>query len=86
MNVAVYKRTFARAAEVLGGEDKLAEQLNVTLDDLKRWTSGAAEPPPKIFLHLAEILKLDTLSAFDGLRSHGAPVLFNGRKMRPVKK
>lgn len=44
-----YTRTFSRAMQTLGGEEKLAAALGVPLEDLRSWMRGEAVPPVQIF-------------------------------------
>jgi ribosome-binding protein aMBF1 (putative translation factor) len=60
-----YSRIFARAAEIVGDEHRLAEHLKVDSDDLTRWSSGSALPPAQVFLQLAEILKQELMKGCD---------------------
>ena len=51
----VYSSVFVRAAEILGGRERLAEQLGVPLEVLESWASGKAVPPPEMFLRAVDI-------------------------------
>lgn len=54
----LYRRAFARASEILGGEEHLARHLNV---DLKRLSALALDPPVQILQFLAEVLRREML-------------------------
>jgi hypothetical protein len=46
-----------RAAEAAGGEDQLAQRLNVRSEDMREWLQGKAAAPAGVY-----ILALDILS------------------------
>ena len=52
----VYSRTLRRAAQIVGGADKLAIRLGVTPTDLAFWIQGAGVPPPNIFLEAVDLV------------------------------
>jgi len=52
-------RTFALAAQTLGGVTQLSERLRVSVEDLQRWISGNPPPPHNKFYLMA----LDIVSA-----------------------
>jgi hypothetical protein len=52
----VYIRSFARAAELLGGVDKLAAHLNVSKSHLRWWIKGSGSPPVDLFLRVVDLL------------------------------
>jgi hypothetical protein len=56
MRRSVYTRTLERAAEMLGGEQALAEYLNVPPRRLDWWLRGDTELPTEIFLQLVDLL------------------------------
>lgn len=74
----VYLRSFARAAELLGGVDKLAEHLNVPQAHLRWWIKGLAKPPAHLFLRVVDLLMDQKLQRQDESRatpeSSGAPL------------
>jgi hypothetical protein len=45
-----------RAAQLLGGLDRLARELYLTTRVLERWVDGRSNPPTVIFLKLVDIL------------------------------
>jgi hypothetical protein len=57
----LYARSLARAAELLGGVDKLAAQLNVPQSYLKLWMKGADKPPVEVFLRVVDFLMEEKL-------------------------
>ena len=52
----VYSRTLRRAAQIVGGEDKLASQLNITPTDLALWIQGTGVPPSDVFLQAVDLV------------------------------
>ena len=54
----VYSRTLQRACEVLGGPEKLAQQLRLPASKLAPWLNGSEEPPLEVFLAAVDIVLL----------------------------
>jgi hypothetical protein len=52
----VYIRSFARAAELLGGVDKLAAHLNVSQSHVRWWIKGLDKPPMDLFLRVVDLV------------------------------
>jgi hypothetical protein len=52
----VHVKALRRAAEILGGQDKLREHLNVAMRELSAWLAGAAKPPLDVFLKAVDII------------------------------
>jgi DNA-binding transcriptional regulator YdaS (Cro superfamily) len=46
----VYSRTLKRAAEVMGGEEQLAQRLTVAPTQFGLWIRGLVLPPGDVFL------------------------------------
>ena len=65
MIASVYSRAVLRAAELLGGRDKLGKVLRVPKDELDKWISGAAKPPREVFLRVVDIILDETGVAGD---------------------
>jgi hypothetical protein len=57
---SVYARTMHKAAEVAGGEKKLARYLRVPLADLQKWIAGKDTPPTPIFLKAVDLVLEET--------------------------
>ena len=51
----IHNRALRRAAQILGGEEKLRLHLGATETDFKSWT-GSHELPRNIFLRLVDII------------------------------
>jgi hypothetical protein len=60
MVAKVYSRTFQKAAELCGGQPKLARRLRVPLADLAKWIAGDAAPPLPIFLKAIDLVLDET--------------------------
>jgi hypothetical protein len=62
MVAKVYSRTFVKAAELCGGQKKLARLLRVPLADLEKWSAGAETPPINVFLKAIDLVLDETPS------------------------
>jgi hypothetical protein len=51
-----YARTLRQAAEVVGGEEKLAQALNVSPEALRRWLAGEESPPIEVQLAALDVV------------------------------
>ena len=51
------------AAEILGGHDEVARFLGTSLEAVRGWASGRAEPPLKCVMRLVELIEQKTVSA-----------------------
>ena len=58
----LYIRALERAAELTGGESKLARQLGVRVDELRKWQSGGVPVPGDVFVKVADILADHSIS------------------------
>ena len=52
----LYARCTKRAAELLGGFDKLSAHLSISSLILQRWAQGMGAPPADIFLRIIDIV------------------------------
>jgi hypothetical protein len=52
----LYARCTKRAAELLGGFDKLGAYLSISPVILKRWAQGQSVPPPDVFLKIIDVV------------------------------
>ena len=66
MTISVYSRALGRAAELLGGREKLAKVLQVPAADLDAWIADRAKPPRDIFLRVVDLILDETAQAGDG--------------------
>jgi hypothetical protein len=62
MSSSVYSRTFQKAAELAGGQKKLARYLRVPLSDLEKWIAGKDAPPMASFLRAVDLVLDETPS------------------------
>lgn len=66
MIAKVYSRTLHKAAELCGGNKKLARELRVPLVELEKWLAGAAAPPMNVFLRAVDYVLDETPSPAAG--------------------
>jgi hypothetical protein len=66
MVAKVYSRTFQKAAELYGGQKKLARYLRVPLSDLEKWIAGGDTPPINVFLKAIDLVLDETPSPAAG--------------------
>jgi hypothetical protein len=59
----LYRRALARAAEIIGGRERLAGYLRVDVQRLSEWSTGA-RPPVRVLQSLAELLKRHWLANY----------------------
>ena len=69
---SIYSRALQRAAELLGGRDKLAKYLDLDPSDVQKWISGAVRPPQAIFLRVVDFI-IDETSPAPGDDAGEAP-------------
>ena len=55
MASGIYSRALQRAAELLGGRDKLAAYLGVPTAEVQKWIAGA-RPPQAVFLRVVDFI------------------------------
>ena len=60
---SVYSRALQRAAELLGGRDKLAHILQVPKADLDTWIAERSKPPRDVFLRVVDLILDETAPA-----------------------
>lgn len=69
--MALQRALIQRAAEILGGPQRLAELLRVDLGVLRRWQFGELRLPESTFLQLVDVvLKDDVARARTDRRQH----------------
>jgi hypothetical protein len=71
--VSVYSRAFQKAAEMLGGRDKLAKVLRVPLADIESWIADKAKPPREIFLRVVDLILDESPPAGEASEAHEPP-------------
>ena len=60
MAASVYSRALLRAAELLGGRDRLAKVLRAPKAELDQWIGGEAKPPREVFLQVVDLILDET--------------------------
>ena len=66
MAASVYSRALIRAAELVGGRDKLVQVLQVPAADLDKWLSDRAKPPRDVFLRIVDLILDETAASSEG--------------------
>ena len=56
MASSVYSRALRKAAELLGGRDKLARHLGAPQADIDKWIVGEGKPPLAVFLRVIDYI------------------------------
>lgn len=72
MDASVYRRTLQKAAELAGGQKKLARYLSVPRGELEKWLAGTGTPPIATFLKAVDLV-LDESSSSSGTSEPGDP-------------
>jgi hypothetical protein len=73
MPASVYSRTLQKAAELVGGQRKLARQLRVPLAELEKWIADKDEPPTAVFLAAVDLVLEETAPPAGGSGSGEPP-------------
>jgi hypothetical protein len=63
---SVYSRTFQKAAQLVGGQKKLARHLRVPLAELEKWITGGEAPPTATFLKAVDLVLDETAAPSAG--------------------
>ena len=56
MAPSVYSRAVRKAAELVGGREKLSRTLQVPLAEIEKWLADQAKPPREIFLRVVDLI------------------------------
>ena len=56
MGASVYSRAIQKAADLLGGRDRLAKVLLVPAAQIDAWIADKAKPPREVFLRVVDIV------------------------------
>jgi hypothetical protein len=62
----VHSETLRRASEIIGDDDKLAEALGVSPQQLAEWKSAQKPVPEEVFLKCVDIVVSDTIRVQGG--------------------
>jgi hypothetical protein len=57
MSDPLRKRAFERAAEILGGDERLAAYLRADMEEIRRWRDLPAPPPERVLQSLSRVLR-----------------------------
>ena len=60
---SVYSRALQKAAELVGGREKLSKILRVPAAEIDRWIADQAKPPREIFLRIVDLILDETTAA-----------------------
>jgi hypothetical protein len=53
---SVYSRAVQKAADLLGGRERLAKVLLVPIAEIEKWIADRARPPREVFLRVVDIV------------------------------
>jgi hypothetical protein len=73
VTATVYSRALLRAAELLGGREKLARMLRVPVSEIDKWIGGETKPPREVFLRVVDLILDETGPASDAPDSQEPP-------------
>ena len=60
---SVYSRALQKAAELVGGRDRLAALLQIPKAEIDRWIADQTKPPREIFLRIVDLILDETTPA-----------------------
>ncbi len=72
MAISVQSRALRKAAELLGGQEKLAERLGVSAAGIEKWTGGKTATPREIFLRVVDLI-IDEITPSGGSSESDEP-------------
>ena len=75
---SVHVRALQRAAQLVGGRDRLAQHLKVRVSHVDAWMSGKRATPPGIFLRVVDLIELKSNPPL--AKAARYPPLTGGRK------
>jgi len=53
---SVYSRAVRKAAELIGGRERLSRMLQVPLEEIEKWIADKGKPPREIFLRVVDLI------------------------------
>ena len=56
MAASVYSRAVQKAADLLGGRQRLAKVLKVPINEIDSWIADKTRPPREVFLRVVDIV------------------------------
>ena len=60
VTASVYSRALQKAAQLVGGREKLSQVLQVPRAEIDKWIADEAKPPREIFLRIVDLLLDET--------------------------
>jgi hypothetical protein len=73
VTATVYSRALLRAAELLGGREKLARVLRVPMSEIDKWIGGETKPPREVFLRVVDLILDESGPASDASDAQEPP-------------
>jgi DNA-binding transcriptional regulator YiaG len=70
--ISVQSRAVRKAAELAGGQKKLAERLGVSVAEIEKWAAGKTATPREIFLRVVDMI-IDEITPADGSSEPDGP-------------
>jgi transcriptional regulator with XRE-family HTH domain len=70
--ISVQSRALHKAAELAGGQKKLAERLGVSVAEIEKWTAGKSATPREVFLRAVDFI-IDEITPADGSSDPDGP-------------
>jgi DNA-binding transcriptional regulator YiaG len=70
--ISVQSRAVRKAAELAGGQKRLAERLGVSVAEIEKWAAGKATTPREIFLRVVDLI-IDEITPADGSADPDGP-------------
>lgn len=59
----MYSRAVRKAAEMVGGRERLARVLQVPREEIEKWILGEKKPPREMFLRVVDLIIEDAPSS-----------------------
>jgi DNA-binding transcriptional regulator YiaG len=78
--ISVQSRALRKAAELVGGQKRLAQRLGVNVAEIEIWTEGKRATPREIFLRVVDLI-IDEITPSEGSSEPDEPP--GGRSSAP---
>ena len=86
MATDLYRRVFARAADILGGRERLARYLGIDSQLLEKWSMPGTRPPEQVLQSVAQLLRRELLRNYKNDCISFSPRMRRGKKARRAPK